>query len=130
MEDKQKKCLKNISDLLAKNKVTDAFTILDNNLSNLSISTDLTRFFVTTSSQFYRVDEEFRLGTISWEQYNISNSQVIVKALDLAKEVCSYLHDPQKRLLENIPSVGIINSRSKIQEKFEELAKELALALS
>lgn len=90
MEKHQETCIKKVSSLLAENKLKEAFNLLDEHLLSIGVSTDLSSYFVSASSQFHRMEKEYRLGTISWEQYNIASSQIVVKALELTKNICSY----------------------------------------
>src|SRR5690606_23628093 len=45
-----------------------------------------------------RTEMHFNLGTIDWGIYNVSNSQIIFRALDLAQTICGYLE--QRSCLE------------------------------
>lgn len=108
MEKYQKICIKKVSSLLAENKLKEAFNLLDEYLSAIGVSTDLEPYFIAASSQFHRTEKEYRLGTISWEQYNISNSQIVVKTLDLTTNVCSYIYE-----------VTALNTKNKVLDAFK-----------
>lgn len=130
MEREQKECVNQVAKLLAENKLREAFSLIDNYLSKVNVVIDWTQHFTTTSALFHRTEKAFRLGTISWEQYNISNSQVIVKALDLTNELCDFLKGKSKADEKEIRSGGATISGPPLQiiisRKLRKLTKEIS----
>ena len=63
---------------------------------------------MSTSANLNRTDQAYTLGTISWEEYNISNSKIIEKAVDLAEAMCSYKAYLEKYQEEIRPKTWVI----------------------
>lgn len=84
------KCVEKIRKLLLLNELKDAFKLLETYLSECGFPIDLTPYVVTVSAQFHRTEKEFRLGTLEWEKYNISNNQIVVRTLALTEDLCLY----------------------------------------
>ena len=84
-------CYKNIAQLLANDKIEEALGLLEEYLSYIGYSTDFTPLYVAASWQQTRTKKEFWLGTITRQEYNISSHEVIIKALNLADLLCTYI---------------------------------------
>jgi len=130
MEKEQKDCVNQVAKLLSENKLQEGFNLIDGYLSKVNIVIDWTQHFTSTSALFHRAEKEFRLGTISWEQYNISNSQVIVRALDLTNKLCDFLNGNSKTDEKEIRSGGATISGRPPQiiifEKLRKLTEEIS----
>jgi len=124
LEQKQKECFEMYVNLLSENRLTEVFAALDASLTKKGFSTDLTPYFVSSSAHYHRTEKEFRLGTISWEQYNISNAQIIAKVLPLAKDLCAFLFVIGLPGYVQHPEYD--NTRFRIQKHFESLARAIS----
>ena len=93
-------------------------------MSKIGYSTDLTPYFIASSAHYRRTEKGYRLGTISWEQYNISNAQIISKILPLAKDLCLFIWDAGLSGYIGHPEFN--RTRLRIKEQFDSLAREIA----
>ena len=124
LEKGQKECFEKYVNLLSENNLTEVFKELDASLSKIGYSTDLTPYFIASSAHYHRTEKEYRLGTISWEQYNISNAQIISKILPLAKDLCLFIWEVGPPGYVGHPE--FYSTRLRIKEQFESLAREIA----
>ena len=126
LDDPGRKCYQTIASLLAKERLLEAFSLIHKYLTELGFPTNLTPFFVAASAQFHRTEKEHHLGTIPWDDYNISNSQVIQKTLSLAEKLCKYKHDENRSRYYVLDAPGFKNKAAQeIEAEFAGLAKEI-----
>ena len=94
-------CYEKIEGLLVKSKLEDAFNLIDHHLTDIDPSSEFTEIFVASSAKFYRTENAYKLGLISWEQYDVQNSQVINITLKLAVSICHYKSiQPEEIIIE------------------------------
>lgn len=89
----EQECYHTIANLLSENKLEQAFSLMNQCIEHAELSA----FFVSISAQYNRTKDAFNLGIITWEQYDLSNSQIINKSLNLAELLCTY-----KELVESV----------------------------
>ena len=91
MDSNEKECYFEIADLLAQNKIKDAFGVIEGHLKarNFYNARTMNHIFVVTLAHLNRTEKEYSLQAISWEDYNISSSRVVKAALELALEICA-----------------------------------------
>ena len=83
-------CIKKIGDLLKRNELKKVFKVLENIFENNDELDELYREYILHSAYYDRTKRN-RLGLlISWEEYNVSTSQVIDRVFKLATILCEY----------------------------------------
>lgn len=119
----ENECIEKYLHLLAENRLTEVFKELDASLTKIGYSTDLTPYFISSSAHYHRAEKEFRLGTISWDDYNVSNAQIISKIIPLVKDLCALIWDI--RLPGYVQHPEFYTVQLRIKEEFESLAREI-----
>ena len=89
----QRICIEEVKELLEKDKLKEAFVLIDGHLATLGFSTDLSPHVVAASSQLSRTEKAYRLGTISWERYDIASTKIVEKTLLLSNDICKLLSE-------------------------------------
>ena len=111
------KCLEEIADLLKENEIGKAFEILERHIQNSSELSSRRSEVVANYAYHKRTEKYFNLGSIDWAVYNVSNSQIIVRTLDLAQTICRYLE--QQRWLEVQPKSRELNLEELEKQELE-----------
>ncbi len=92
-----KTCFSQIEDLFAKNKLREAFSLLEKCLEDTGMDLsdqelmELSTKKTVLSASFHRMQSEYRLGTIEWEKYDLSGTRIVEQSLVLAQKLCRYL---------------------------------------
>ena len=84
----------------------------------------------TTSSAYYkRASKAFRIGTLSWEQFNLDNSLIIERTILLAKSVCNHYHQGWKTgntRSHDFSPTPFDQERMEIKKSLQELFSEIS----
>ena len=124
------KCLDEISDLLARNRLLEALEALEVHirqneaLSNRSI--EVISFF----SAFDDTERDYRLhGFISRREYQQEKSELIKRVYDLAAVVCAFLQEEKKAQPKTHLGIRRLESRLEVERKLffnKELQEKLS----
>jgi len=86
-------CVRKIVVLLNENQLKEAFELLDQLVSYVGYSSDLCLYLTAASAKHHRAEGVFELGKIIWDQYDLTTSQVVVKAQQLAYELYDFCYE-------------------------------------
>lgn len=134
-------CSQNILQLLAQNNIGPAFQELERLIERfrdaINAEEDAFYGFISISARFHRIDKGFRMGLISWSEYDQSNDEIVQKTARLTNRICNFISTRIKRekAMEHIDFMEVVES-NRPEEKLkspQELAsiqdKEIKLIL-
>lgn len=125
-----KDCVQDVTNLLKEDKLNEAFARLDTYFSIIKYNDPrLMDSYVLVSAQFYRLENRFLLGTLSWRDYDTSASEVIVKMLNLTRLICEYLFENNSSSIGSISVGGENDANSLKKEREVELILEATKVL-